>query len=201
MPLDTTNPLDVQAITAAALRGQQTEAMARQIYAMGTEAVVTLATAVNTRLAVLAGGAQAIGAHTPSGALPTYAKGSIGKKRPGRPGARNGHKGQRRPPPTIDRRESVAPITVCPDCGGGVLPARKNRRRTVEDIKPDAKFEAVEYTIPQHWCASCKKHVEPGVAAAMPGATIGNGVVALSAVMHYGLASRSRRCRRFFRAI
>jgi transposase len=76
---------------------------------------------------------------------------------------------------------------VCPDCSGEVLPARKNRKRTVEDIKPDAKSEAVEYTIPQQWCANCKKHVEPGVAAAMPGATIGNSAVAFSAVMHYGL--------------
>ena len=161
--------------------------MARQIYAMGSEAAVTFALAVNTRLAKLAGVGQATGANTPSGALPPYAKGSTGKKRPGKPGAGDGHKGCRRPPPTIDRREDVAPITVCPDCSGQVLLARKTRKRTVEDIKPDAKSEAVEYTIPQHWCASCKKHVEPGVAAAMPGATIGNGVVALSAVMHYGL--------------
>ena len=96
---------------------------------------------------------------------------------------------RRPPPPTIDRREDVTPITVCPDCYGHVLPPRKHRKHTVEDIKPDQHSEAVEYTIPQHWCATCKKHIEPGVAAAMPGegATIGNGVVALSAVMRYGL--------------
>ena len=161
--------------------------MARQMHAMGAEATVVFALALSAQIAKLAGVGQAAGPNTPSGAIPPYAKGRTGKKRPGKPGARHGHQGHRRPPPTVDRREDVAPITVCPDCCGKVLPARKHRKRTIEDIKPDLQTEAVEYTIGQHWCASCKKHVEPGVAAAMPGATVGNGIVALSTVMHFGL--------------
>jgi len=149
------NSLDVQSIIAAVLRGQVTEDMARQLHGLGAEATATFVLAVNTRLAKLAGNDQATGANTPSGAVPPFAKGSTGKKRPGKPGARAGHEGHRRPPPTIDRREDVAPISVCPDCCGAVLPPRKHRTRTVEDIKPDAKSEAVEYTIPQHWCVNC----------------------------------------------
>ena len=170
------------------MRGTLTKDMALRAVAMGADAVTAVMLAANGRIVQLqAGPAPASGANTPSGAIPLHTKGRTGKKRPGKPGARDGHEGHRRSPPTIDRREDVAPITVCPDCHGHVLPPRKHRTRTVEDIKPDAKSEAVEYTIGQHWCATCKKHVEPGLAAAMPGATIGNGVVALSAVMHYGL--------------
>ena len=78
---------------------------------------------------------------------------------------------------------------ICPECRGPVLPSRPNRRRkrTVEDIPPNLTTEAVEYDIPQQWCPCCRKHVEPGVSAAMPNATLGNGIVALTTVMHYGL--------------
>jgi transposase len=77
-------------------------------------------------------------------------------------------------------------LTACPDCHGPVRPARRRRRRTVEDI-PAVKIEAVEYVIPQHWCPCCKKHVEPAVPAALPNATLGNGIIALTTVCHYGL--------------
>jgi len=106
LPHDTTNSLDVQSITAAALRGELTEPMARQIYTMGAEAAVTFALAVNTRLAKLTGIGQAAGANTSSGAVPPYAKGKTGKKRPGKPGARDGHQGHRRPPPTTAHHRS-----------------------------------------------------------------------------------------------
>jgi transposase len=148
-------------------------------------------------LAVSARGGHAAGnpgPHTPSGAIPPYAKGDTKKPRPGkpasRPGARSGHEGHRRvTPPIPDRTVNLEEIAVCPECSGPVLPMRPNRRRrrTVEDIPPDLRTEAVEYTIPQQWCPCCKKHVEPGVAAAMPGCTLGNGIVALTTVMHYGL--------------
>jgi transposase len=90
-------------------------------------------------------------------------------------------------PVKIDRVEEVPPITVCPDCSGPVRPARRQRRRIVEDMPEDTRVEAVEYVIPRHWCPGCGKHVEPAVAAAFPSASLGHGVTALTAVFHYGL--------------
>lgn len=180
---------EVRAITIAALRGELTEAMARRMHALGAEATVAIVLAINARMAHLGG--VALGPHTPSGAIPPYAKGNRSKgRRSGKPGARDGHEGHRRPAPiTIDRREEVGEVAVCPECHGPVLPARPGRRRTrtIEDIPQDLKVEAVEYNLPRQWCPCCRKHVEPGVAAAMPNATLGNGVVALTTVMHYGL--------------
>lgn len=194
---------ELESIIAAALRGELTEALARQSAALGVDAVVAVMLAASGRIAQLqTGNAPATGPHTPSGAIPPYAKANAsaarGNAKPGKPGARDGHTGHRRPAPTVDRREDVEPLTLCPECNGEVLPARKRRTRVVEDIKPDNRAEAVEYTIGQHWCACCKKHVEPGVAAAMPGAAIGNGLVALSTVMHYGLGLTIDQTREIF---
>lgn len=178
-----------------------TEAMARRMHALGAEATVAVALAINARMAQLAGAAAAPGPHTPSGAIPPYAKGAASKKRRGTPGARNGHEGHRRAAPvTIDRREAVPDASVCPECHGPVLASRPNRRRkrVVEDLPPNITTEAVEYNIPSQWCPCCRKHVEPGVAAAMPGATLGNGVVALTTVMHYGLGLTIDQTREIF---
>lgn len=191
MGKDAANRAEIRAITSAALRGVLTEADARRAAMLGVEAASAVMLAASGRIAELQSKAgPGAGPHTPSGAIPPFAKGATGTKRRGKPGARNGHEGHRRPaPPAIDRREDVEELKVCPECLGEVLPARPDRRRkrTVEDIPPNLRTEAVEYNIPQHWCPCCRKHVEPGVPAAMPGATLGNGVVALTTVMHYGL--------------
>ena len=163
--------------------------MALRMHALGAEATVVIALAINGRVAELQSKMGAApGPHTPSSAIPPFAKGATGKKRRGKPGARNGHAGHRRPtPPAIDRREDVEELKVCPKCQGPVLPAQRRRKRTVEDIPVTLKIEVTEHSIPQQWCKCCQKYVEPGVAAAMPNATLGNGVVALTTVFHYGL--------------
>ena len=74
----------------------------------------------------------------------------------------------------------------------------RTRTRTIEDIPRDVKVQAVQYHPPQQWCPCCKKHVEPAVSAAMPGATLGNGVVALTTVMHYGLGLTIEQLREIF---
>lgn len=175
---------ELRSIIESALRGQLDEAQARRIYELGEEATFAFAMALGAH-AVRA--AAAAGPHTPSGAVPPYAKPPAGKRRRGRPGAREGHEGRRRPAPRIDRTEDVGELRTCPECHSPVLPARRRRRRTVEDLPRETKVEAVEYVIPQHWCPCCKKHVEPGVAAALPGAAIGNGLAALTCTFHYGL--------------
>jgi len=64
----------------------------------------------------------------------------------------------------------------------------------------DTKVEAVEYTIPRHWCSCCRKHVEPKVKHALPGATIGNRLVALTTVFHYGLGLTIEQTRQILRS-
>jgi hypothetical protein len=184
---------EVRAIIDAALRGALTEALARRMHALGPEASVAVTLAASARiaeqdrrLAALRAGA-APGPHTPPGAVPPYAKPGTGGRRRKPPGARDGHAGRRRPTPTPDRVEHVEPLKTCPECRGPVLPARRTRRRVVEDMPEDARVEAVEYVIPSHWCPCCKKHVEPRLAAALPNAAVGNRLAALTTVFHYGL--------------
>lgn len=180
---------ELRSIIDAALRGELTEAMARRMHALGPEASVAVVLAASSRIGELQGrAAGAPGPHAPPGSIPVFAKPPASRRRRGKPGARDGHDGVHRPASVkVDRVEEVAPITVCPECSGPVLPARRHRRRTVEDMPEDTRVEAVEYIIPRHWCPGCKKHVEPRLAAAMPGASIGHGVTALTTVFHYGL--------------
>ena len=175
---------EVRAIIDAALRGVLTGAQATRAVALGADAARAVMLAASARIAELHG---SIGPHTPSGAVPPYAKPATPRRRRGKPGARSGHAGHRRPTPPPDRVERVAELTTCPDCQGPVHPARRRRRRTVEDLPEDTRVQATEYIIPQHWCPNCRKHVEPRVAAALPGATLGHGIVALTTVFHYGL--------------
>lgn len=188
MGTDAADNAEIRSIIAAALRGELTEALAARVYELGRNATIVFSLAVAARAAQYGG--PGVGPHTPSGSIPPHLKGDTKQKRPGTPGARTGHEGHRRAAPiTIDRREVVPDASVCPECRGPVLPARPNRRRrrTIEDIPRDLRVEAVEHDLPQQWCPCCKKHVEPGLPAAMPGATLGNGIVALTTVMHYGL--------------
>ena len=183
---------EIRAIVDAALSGKLDERGATRVYELGREATVAFVLAITTHAAARGAG-TAPGPHTPSGAIPPYLKASASKgpggqrPRSKKPGARDGHEGHHRPPPKVDRTQEVQDLKVCPDCKNPVLPARKRRRRTVEDMPQSTKVEAVEYVIPQHWCPCCQKHVEPGVAAALPNASIGNGIVALTTVFHYGL--------------
>lgn len=189
---------EIRVIIDAALRGTLDEHHAARVYELGREATIAFALAMAAHVAqtVMPGppGPPAPGPHTPSGAIPPFAKPSINQRRRGRggPGARDGHVGHHRPSPSpqrIDRRERLEPLTKCPVCQGPVERSRRNRRRVIEDLPPPevTAVEAVEYLIPRHWCPCCKKHVEPKLSAALPGATIGNRLVALTTVFHYGL--------------
>lgn len=126
---------------------------------------------------------------TPSGAIPVHAKRQRSKRGRKKPGAKRGHRGRRRPKPNQpDHRHRHKPLTGCPQCEGPVHRSRQSRRRTIEEIpKEGAKTEATEHEIPRHWCARCRDYVEPTVVDAMPGATLGHRIVALTAWLHYGL--------------
>lgn len=168
-----------------------TEEDARAIFAQGEEAVVFVILELAKRLADRKA-AEAAYSHdtpaTPSGMKPPYSKPSTsgrGKKIPGR---KPGHAGTRRKVPDQIDWEVEHRADRCPDCGGHLKRCEETRTRYTEDI-PDIKPEVTEHTIHRDWCPNCRKIVEPPVPDALPGATLGNGVLVLSAWLHYALGN------------
>ncbi|MFN7022021.1 MAG: hypothetical protein ACK4WH_11935 [Phycisphaerales bacterium] len=133
MGTDAAEQAELRSIIEAALRGMLTEAQAARALALGAEVARAVMLAASARIAELSG-KIAPGPHTPPGAIPPYAKPASCKRGRGRPGARDGHEGRRRPAPPIDARVEVEPLTSCPECRGPVLPAQRKRRRIVEDM-------------------------------------------------------------------
>jgi len=117
-----------------------------------------------------------------------YQKPSAGRRRRRKkPGAKDGHAGSRRKTPErIDARVEHR-LGVCPCCGGELQRCKRTRTRVIEDIPKEITPVVTEHTIHRDFCPSCKKHVEPVVPDAMPNATLGHHVVALSSWFHYGL--------------
>ncbi len=175
----------VQALRAAELSRHQAEA----IYARGKEAVVFALLELTKELAESRAKSNdcSVTPSTPSGMVPIYQK-PAQRKRGKKPGAKHGHPGSRRPPPEridwqVDHR-----IRSCPDCGSRLQSCQEIRTRYTEDI-PDIQPEVTEHTIHRDWCPACRKKVEPPVVAALPGATLGNRVLVLSAWLHYALGN------------
>lgn len=176
----------MQAIIEAALRGDLTREQALALHALGPEAVVHFSMAVTRKLAEMK--PSAVSPSTPSGAVPTHLKPPATRsKRKKKPGAKPGHKGSRRPtPPTIDVHQEHR-LDVCPCCGGPLQRCKRTRTRIIEEIPQDITPVVTEHTIHRDFCPNCKKHVEPAVPDAMPGATLGHYIVTLSAFFHYAL--------------
>lgn len=135
--------------------------------------------------------APAGGAHTPSGTVPPYAKPAATPRRKTR-GAVPGHPGTARPRPERIDHHQAHQLPACPDCGGELTRTGRTRTRLVEDIPDDLRPEVTEHTIHRDWCPCCKKQVEPPVPDALPGCTLGNRTVVLSAWLHYGLGVTTR---------
>jgi len=172
-------------LLAAAVAGKLTPDQASQLYPLGPEAVTLLTIAMTERIAHLQGPAASDPA-TPSGQQPVYTKPPTSKRR-GRPGARPGHIGSRRPTPDqVDRCEEHR-LEVCPCCGGPLQRCQRVRKRIIEDIPAEVQTEVVEHTIHRDYCPACKKHVEPVVPDALPNATVGHRLVAMTSWLHYGL--------------
>jgi len=179
----------------AALRGALTEAQARRLYGLGPEAVALVLLSASKHIAeqdaviaALQGGreTQWPSPSTPSGMVPIYTKPNTPKRRK-KPGAKKGHPGRRRKAPgRIDRQETHR-LRSCPCCGGRLQRCERKRTRTIEDIPEEIQPVVTEHTIHRDYCPKCKQHVEPVVSDAMPGATLGHHVIALSSWFHYGL--------------
>jgi hypothetical protein len=187
--------LGTDPLIEAALRGELKDAQAKQLALRGPEAVTLMLLALvkriaeqNARLAKWESSRldASTTPSTPSGMIPVYEKPAAPKRRK-HPGAKNGHPGTRRPRPTkIDRHEEHR-LRRCPHCAGPVQRCRRTRTRIIEDIPQEITPVVTEHTIHRDYCPHCKKDVEPVVPDAMPGATLGHSVVALTSWFHYGL--------------
>lgn len=186
-----------RALVAAALEGRLSDQQAEELASLDRRLQKLAWLAAAARIAELQGKLTLAGPDhpsTPSGQKPPYVKPPAPRPK-GRPGARVGHRGARRPaPPQIDWREEHR-LEVCPDCGGPLQRCKRTRTRTVEDILKDLRTEVTEHTIHRDYCPACKKHVEPKVPDALPNAAIGNHLLALTGWLHYGLGVTTEQVR------
>jgi len=160
---------------------------ARAIYAQGKEAVVFALLELAAQLRRSQGQCASVSSPaTPSGMMPLHQKPNTPKRRK-KPGRKPGHEGARRPLPEEihEHKEHRAPC--CPHCQGRLTRCGQTRTRYTEDIPENIEPVVTEHVIHRDWCPRCKKSVEPRVPDALPGSQIGNGVVALSSWLHYGL--------------
>jgi len=171
-------------ILEAAQRGTLTREQAQALPRLGPEAVILFALAMARHVATL----QPSGSSpsTPSGMVPVYQK-PASKRRRKKPGARDGHAGARRKTPAKIDAAVTHRLEICPCCGGALQRCQRQRTRIIEDIPQEITPLVTEHTIHRDYCPSCKKHVEPVVSDAMPNATLGHHVMALSSWFHYGL--------------
>jgi len=176
------------ALIDAAVRGELDQGEALRLCKERPELVTLALLAAGKRIAELQGQAQAQqpSPSTPSGMQPVYTKPSAPRRRK-KPGARKGHPGHRRETPArIDQRKAHR-LKCCPCCGGRLQRCERRRTRTIEDIPEEIEPVVTEHTIHRDYCPKCNKHVEPEVPDAMPGATLGHQVIALTSWFHYGL--------------
>jgi hypothetical protein len=85
-----------------------------------------------------------------------------------------------------DRRGNRPRLEVRPCCGGELQRCNRSRNRIIEDIPEQITPAISEHTIHKD-TAPLQKHVEPVVVDAMPNATLGHNMIALSSWFHYGL--------------
>ncbi len=178
----------VGALIDAAVRGELSRVQALRLCKDNPEVITLALLAAGQRIAELQGqrNGQQPSPSTPSGMVPIYAKPNA-PKRHKKPGARKGHQGVRRQRAVkVNRRESHR-LKCCPHCQGRLQRCERKRTRTIEDIPEQIQPTVTEHTIYRDYCPKCKKHVEPVVPDAMPGATLGHHVIALTAWFHYGL--------------
>lgn len=166
-----------------------TREQAAAIFAQGEEAVVFALLDLAKQLAESEGKRNpSTTPSTPSGMVPVYEKPTVKPRGKKRPGARNGHPGSRREKPSRVHSRKTHRADNCPACGGRLQRCAETRVRYTEDI-PDVQPEVTEHTIHRDWCSNCKKKVELPVVEALPGATLGNRVLVLSAWLHYALGN------------
>lgn len=164
-----------------------TEQQAREIYRQGEEAVV-FALLTLAQMRADAASKSVVTPTTPSAMIPPFLKPKANGRRK-RPGREKGHPGSRRPTPEVIDNRVDHRLQTCPDCHGPLTRTNQTRTRIIEDIPEAITPVVTEHTIHRDWCPRCQKAVEPTVTDALPGATIGNRALVLSAWLHYGLGN------------
>ena len=190
MKRNTEHPVPVRLPLGPDLTQQQAEA----IYEQGKEAVVfallELAKLAAEQRSLNLPAVIAADPSTPSAQKPVFTKPnqSIGK-RGKRPGRKKGHAGVRRGRPEQIDRTVEHRADCCPDCGGPLKRCSHTRDRYIEDVPVEVRVETVRHVIHRDWCPSCRKAVEPVITEALPNGSIGNGILVLSAWLHYALGN------------
>ena len=175
-----------EGLIQTALRGVLTQTQAARLAKENPEILALALLAASQRIAALQRSSQAQSPSTPSGMVPLYTKPNTPKRRK-KPGAKNGHQGVRRERPVkIDERNTHR-LACCPHCSGKLQRCHRSRTRIIEDIPEVIEPIVTEHTIHRDYCPKCEKHVEPVVPDAMPKATLGHQVIALTSWFHYGL--------------
>lgn len=169
-----------------------TREQAARIVAQGEEAAIFALLELARMLARAEGKCAAVSSPaTPSGMIPPHQKQTV-KKRAKTPGRKAGHPGSRRRiPDRIDERKTHR-ARCCPHCEGTLQRCAATRTRYTEDIPEGIQSVVTEHTLHRDYCPHCKKQVEPKIPDALPGSTIGNRALTLSAWLHYGLGQTSR---------
>lgn len=169
-----------------------TREQAARIVAQGEEAAIFALLELAQMLARAEGKCASVSSPaTPSGMIPLHQKPAV-KKRAKTPGRKAGHPGSRRQiPDRIDERKSHR-ARCCPHCAGALQRCAATRTRYTEDIPEGIQSVVTEHTLHRDYCPHCKKQVEPKIPDALPGNTIGNRTLTLSAWLHYGLGQTSR---------
>jgi transposase len=174
--------------TSVSLGPALSEEQAREIFRQGEEAVVFALLSLARQLAKPpTTPPPVVTPTTPSAMIPPYLKPKADGRRK-RPGRKAGHPGSRRPTPEPNRRVDHR-LESCPDCHGPLTWTNQTRTRITEDIPEQITPVVTEHTIHRDWCPHCQKAVEPVVTDALPGATLGNRTLVLSAWLHYGLGN------------
>lgn len=168
-----------------------TQRQAEQIYALGKEAVIYALLKQAQMLAAKTNLPAAIAADpsTPSAQKPAFVKPIRQSRRRRTPGRKKGHAGSRRGLPERIDRTVEHRAEHCPDCGSRLKHCSTTRQRIIEDIPETVRVEVVRHVIHRDWCPQCRKAVEPKVTDALPQSSIGNGIVVLSAWLHFALGT------------
>jgi transposase len=181
---NTDEQVELSKLVDALCRGELTDRQIDRLARLGPEAMRLAILAANVRLATLQ--RSVVLPSTPSGMVPVYEKPATSKRRK-KPGARDGHAGARRKTPEKIDQKVEHRLEICPCCGGELQRCKRQRTRIIIDIPQEITPVVTEHTVHRDYCPSCKKHVEPVVPDAMPNATLGHNVIALSSWFHYGL--------------
>ena len=123
----------------------------------------------------------------PSGQIPLHKKPNI-KARHRKAGAKEGHTGVRRETPERIDEVKEHTLSKCPGCGEPLGDSFAERDRKVEDII-EIKPVITLHVIQRYRCKGCGKTFDAKVPEALPGASIGNNILALTAWMHYGIGT------------